>query len=117
MPDHKRASIAIWDQFESELADLRVGALMPFGAAIGTLARKHECEAAESLLLASVSFCANYDEMVGINDENTLLGSYRRYKAVAALASDIAALDTQTRTCKALVAHWVATDDRMFKLL
>lgn len=106
--------LSIWDQFEAEIAELVYGASMSLSAAIGILARKCGPQPAELLLLASVSYCANYDKLVGVSEGNAALASLQRYKTAAALASDIAALNGNRRTCEALVEHWSATHDTMF---
>ena len=114
MSELNATRLAIWDQFETELAQLVFGSSQSFGAAIGQLARKYGSEPAELLLLASGSYCAHFDRLVGIGLDNTLMASQHRFRITTALACDIAALPADARTCATLVAHWHATDDVMF---
>lgn len=104
----------VWDKLEANLAKLVLINEMPFGDAIGTLSRENNDKAAESLLLAGISFCAHYDQLIGFNDANTMLNSLRRYRIIACLAADIAAVPSSSRTCGNLVKHWISTDDRVF---
>ena len=104
-----------WNYLEELIATLVVLDALTLPKAIGVVCRNHPSEKADILLLAAISFATDLDNALGLVDEKALLLSHLRYRAIAALAADVALLSPTERTCNDLREFWRSTGSVVFR--
>jgi hypothetical protein len=105
---------ADWDYFEEQIATLVLTEACTLPKAVGMICRKHPNHSADVLLLGVISFVTHLDNALGFADEKALWQSHNRYRAIAALAADIALLSPKDRTCQDLRQFWMSSSSNVF---
>lgn len=104
-----------WDTIEYTIATNVVEGSLTLSAAIRKAAMLHRDLSVDSLLLASVSFCINYDEMLQGNEVyEAIVASRNRYRVISLLSADLTCLPTEPRICDSLIKYWRETKDETF---
>lgn len=84
-------------------------------SAIGSICKKYPQSSADTLLLGTISFVTNFDASIGIDSQLLIKQSRERYGLIAALAAEIALLNTSNRLCSDLSQFWYATSNQIFR--